>query len=274
MPELPEVETVRRGLNGCVTGRRFANVRVLERRLREPIAVKALAENLPGKRILAVERRAKYLLLKLEGGADLIIHLGMTGRVLLRPAGAPPEPHVHVIFSFADGGELHFQDPRRFGLIALAAANGKAPHRALRGLGLEPLARECTGARLHDLARGLRRPVKTFLMDGRFVVGVGNIYASEALFLAGIRPRRSVRRLRAEDWERVAAAVKRVLRDAIRAGGTTLRDFQDMNGDAGSFQVRLRVYDRAGAPCRHCGEAIRRAVLGGRSSYYCPACQR
>jgi formamidopyrimidine-DNA glycosylase len=274
MPELPEVETVRRGLGPLIVGRRILGVKVRERRLREAIDPDALAARLSRRRIERVERRAKYLLLRLDGGGALLVHLGMTGRLTLRPAGAPLEPHLHVVFSLDRGVELRFQDPRRFGLVDFVEAGAIDRDRRLSGLGIEPLSAAFTGARLHALARGLRRPVKSFLMDARFVAGVGNIYASEALFLAGVRPQRSVRRVPIDAWERIALCVRKVLRQAIRKGGTSFRDFRDANGDAGYFQVFLRVYDREGEPCRRCGGRVRRAVLGGRSTFYCPRCQR
>jgi formamidopyrimidine-DNA glycosylase len=274
MPELPEVETVRRGLMRHVIGRRIARVRVHETRLREPVDAARLESLATARRIACVERRAKYLLLRLDDGGALLLHLGMTGRLGLEPAAAPHGSHLHVVLSLDGGLELRFHDPRRFGLVAALAPDEVASDRRLVGLGVEPLSRQCTGAHLHALARGSRRAVKSFLMDAGRVVGVGNIYASESLFVAGVRPRRAAGRVTAAEWARLAAAMKRVLRAAIRQGGTTMRDFRALDGEGGYFQVRLHVYDRAGEPCLECRTPIRRLVLGGRSTFYCPRCQQ
>jgi formamidopyrimidine-DNA glycosylase len=274
MPELPEVETIRRGLSRKLVGQRIVSVEVRERRLRRPIDPKALEEGLSGRRIEALSRRAKYLILHLEGGKLLLMHLGMSGRILLRPAFSPFEPHVHVVFGLQNGLELWFQDARRFGLLDVLNASHLAEDQRFSGLGVEPLSRACTGRYFYDRSRGLRKPVKNFLMDARQVAGVGNIYANEALFLAGIRPPRPAGSLSLRSWEKLAASLRQVLRDAIRQGGTTLRDFRDADGESGYFQVFLRVYDRAGEACRSCGRIVRRVVLAGRSSFYCPRCQR
>jgi formamidopyrimidine-DNA glycosylase len=274
MPELPEVETVRRFLRRRLEKRRIDGVRVLEPRLRERVDAARLAARVPGRRIVRVARRAKYLLVGLDDGATIIIHLGMTGRLSLGPAGAAGGPHLHVAIRLEDGIELRFHDPRRFGLVAVIDAGELDRDARLARLGIEPLSRACTAGRLRELAQGLRRPIKSFLMDAERVAGVGNIYANEALFLAGLRPQRAAGRVSAAGWKRLTGSLKRVLRDAIRQGGTTLRDFRDVNGDAGRFQVRLRVYDRAGEKCLRCGARVRRAVLAGRSTFYCPRCQR
>jgi formamidopyrimidine-DNA glycosylase len=291
MPELPEVEVLRLSLARRLPGARITRVEVRDRRLREPVDGRRLARAVTGKRVLALERRSKYLLAHLEGGHTLVVHLGMSGRLTVVPARTPRLAHEHVVFHLEDGDRLRFVDPRRFGLVlALPTAElARDPHFA--ALGPEPLAAEgeiaeggagaiasegapFDGAYLRRRAAGRRGPVKTFLMDAGVVVGVGNIYASEALHRAGIDPRRSVARIGAERWERLATAVRAVLAHAIAQGGTTLNDFVDGEGNPGYFQLALAVYDRAGEPCPRCGGTIRRIVQGGRSTYFCPRCQR
>ena len=274
MPELPEVEVLRRSLEARLVGRSIDRVVVHNGALREPVRAALLRRRLGGGRIVAADRRAKYLLLHLDNGHSLVVHLGMSGRLTLVPAQAPFEPHEHIAFYLDSGERLRLRDPRRFGLVlALPTATLAAdPHFA--HLGPEPLGADFDGGYLRRLARRRAAPVKSFLMDATVVVGVGNIYASEALYRAGIHPARAAGRLSAERCDRLATAVRAVLRQAIRQGGTTLNDFADGLGEPGEFQVALRVYDRAGEPCRQCGTDIRRAVQANRSSYYCPRCQR
>ncbi len=198
----------------------------------------------------------------------------MSGRLTLEPAAAPAARHEHVAFRLGNGRRLAFRDPRRFGLVLALPTRRLAADPHFAHLGIEPLGPELTGDRLRRLAHGRRGPVKGFLMDGRLVVGVGNIYACEALHRAGIHPRRSVARIAAARWRRLAAAVRATLEQAIAEGGTTLNDFTDGEGRSGYFQVSLRVYGREGEPCRRCGRPIRRLVMAGRSTFYCPGCQR
>ncbi|HEX5092557.1 MAG TPA: bifunctional DNA-formamidopyrimidine glycosylase/DNA-(apurinic or apyrimidinic site) lyase [Burkholderiales bacterium] len=268
MPELPEVEVTRRGLARALAGRLVSGVTVREPRLRwrVPDDVHALT----GRRLRAVRRRAKYLLLDC-GDGQLIVHLGMSGSLRVLPAGSAPGKHDHVDVEFGDC-LLRLRDPRRFGAV-LWKPNG-APHPLLAQLGVEPLSRAFDGRRLYALTRGHRVAIKAFLMDSRHVVGVGNIYASEALYRARIDPRTPARRLSAERCAKLARAVKATLRAAIRAGGSSLRDFVGSDGAYGCFQQRTLVYDREGKACRRCGAAVRRIVLGQRSTFYCPACQR
>lgn len=269
MPELPEVEVTRRGLARALAGRLVSGVVVREPRLRWRIGDDVRA--IPGRTLLAVRRRAKYLLLDC-GDGQLIVHLGMSGSLRVLPAGSAPGKHDHVDVEFGDC-LLRLRDPRRFGAVLWSAADG-APHPLLAQLGVEPLSRAFDGRRLHALTRGHRAPIKAFLMDSRRVVGVGNIYASESLFRARIDPRTPARRLTPERCARLARAIKVTLRAAIRAGGSSLRDFVGSDGVYGCFQQRTLVYDREGKPCRRCGRAVRRIVLGQRSTFYCPACQR
>lgn len=267
MPELPEVETVCRTLRPHVDGRRIELVEVRERRLRRPIA-SDFESRLLGRRIRGVRRRAKYVLLDLGDGEEWAVHLGMSGRFCV---GAPPPAltHVHVVVHLERGGRLYYRDPRRFGLMLVT--RGEAD---LGQLGVEPLSRGFTGDLLWRLRRNHRRiTVKSLLMDSRKVVGVGNIYANEALFEAGVRPTRRFGRLTRREVERIAEAVPAVLRRAIDSGGSSLLDYRDGEGRSGTFQTQLHVYDRAGEPCRRCGATIRGTVLSGRGSFHCPRCQ-
>ena len=269
MPELPEVEVTRLGIEPYVVGRALAAVTVREPRLRWPVpdAVRALA----GRVVRAVKRRGKYLLLDC-GDGHLILHLGMSGSLRLVAADSVPGKHDHVDFGFG-ARVLRLRDPRRFGAV-LWTTQAPEEHPLIRHLGIEPLSRALDGARLHALTRASRVRIKPFLMDGHRIVGVGNIYASESLFLAGVNPRRAAGRLSAKDSTRLAAAIKRTLRTAIRAGGSSLRDFVGSDGTEGYFQRRAWVYGRAGQQCRKCGSEIRRIVQGQRATYFCPTCQK
>lgn len=271
MPELPEVETTRRGLEPLLTGASIASVRVRDRRLRWPVPA-GLGRHLAGQTVTGVGRRAKYLLIA-TGNGTLIVHLGMSGSLRVTAADAPPGPHDHVDVVFTDGRALRYRDPRRFGSFHWTGGAAEE-HWLLAPLGPEPLGNAFHGPHLSEAARGRRVSVKNFVMNARVVVGVGNIYASEALYLAGIHPVRAAGRIGTARYESLAAAVKRVLGDAIAAGGTTLRDFVDGHGNPGGFATRLRVYDRRGEPCERCGSPIRQRVIGQRSSFFCPRCQR
>jgi len=270
MPELPEVETLRRGLAQTLVGRRISAVMVHERRLRRPLA-RSFARSLVGRRIDAVGRRAKYLLVELDDGATWLVHFGMSGTLVVVPSSTPRRLHTHVVVTLDDGRVLHFHDPRRFGLMRVGRAADLAE---LAGLGVEPLEPAFSASYLHAAARRQRRTVKSMLMDQRFVVGIGNIYASEILFAAGVRPTRHTARLSRADAERIVVATSAVLAEALAARGSSISDYRDERGEPGDFQNRFRVYERAGAPCIRCGTAIRRKVIVGRSAFYCPRCQR
>lgn len=273
MPELPEVETIRRGLSRSLAGRRVIGVVVRERRLRRPVDLRGLGR-LEGAAIVAVHRRGKYLLIEIDGGATLLVHLGMTGRLWVSPRSRPARPHEHVVFDLDDGRQLRFADSRRFGLIELVPGGRLARHPLLADLGPEPLGSAWTAAGLHAATRGRRKPVKNVLMDARTVVGIGNIYACEALHRAGVSPRRAAGRIGPAAWVRIVGAVREVLNEAIRRGGTTLRDYVDAEENAGLFSVDLQVYGREGETCGRCGGRIRRIVMAGRGTFYCPGCQR
>lgn len=271
MPELPEVETTRRGVARYVTGRRIEGITIRERRLRWPIPSR-LPRTLTGQRFQAPRRRGKYLLFPADTGT-LIVHLGMSGSLRLVTHETPPGNHDHVDIRLEGRRSLRYNDPRRFGAI-LWTRSDPAGHPLLAELGPEPLEAAFDGAYLYATARGRRASIKQHLMNPTVVVGVGNIYANEALFRAGIHPARPAGRIGPARMQRLACAIREVLAEAIEVGGTTLRDYVGGNGEPGYFQLRLFVYDRAGEPCTICGELIRRRVIGQRSSYYCARCQR
>ena len=271
MPELPEVETTRQGLLPQLVGRRVRGAVVRNARLRWPVPAD-LSRRLAGEEVIDVRRRGKYLLFDFPRG-HLLVHLGMSGRLTLVPDDRPPRAHDHVDVRFEGARTLRLTDPRRFG--AMLWLRGPAEdHALLRSLGLEPFDPAFTGAALHARARGRRVAVKQFLMDSHVVTGVGNIYASEALFRAGIHPSRMAGRIARARFEPLVSSVREVLRDAIEEGGTTLRNFVGGDGKPGYFSGSLRVYDRAGSPCLNCGTPIERRVQGQRATFYCPRCQR
>jgi len=274
LPELPEVETTRRGIAPYLIGRRVVGVTLRRPDLRWPIPA-AISELLPGQRIDAVERRAKYLLLHTQAGSALL-HLGMSGVLRVLPPDAPVGKHDHVDIALERTSTqaeriLRFTDPRRFGCL-LWQAPGEI-HSLLANLGPEPLTDAFDGDLLWHLSRGRKAAVKLFLMDNAVVVGVGNIYASEALFAAGIDPRRAAGSISRARYARLASEVKRILAWAIERGGTTLRDFINPDGAPGYFFRELNVYGRAGEACQVCGTAIRQVSLGQRSTFWCPHCQ-
>ena len=270
MPELPEVETTRRGIAPYLIGHRVVELAIRQPRLRWPIPP-ALRRALPGQRIDSIERRAKYLLAHTSAGSALL-HLGMSGSLRVLQAEVAPGPHDHFDWRLESGRILRYTDPRRFGCL-LWQKTGTV-HPLLADLGPEPLSDEFDGAQLWQMSRGRSAPVKTFLMDQHIVVGVGNIYASEALFAANIHPKRAAGSVALARYERLADEVKRILAYAIERGGTTLRDYISPDGEPGYFERELFVYDRAGEPCKICATPIRAVVLAQRSTYYCPQCQR
>ncbi len=271
MPELPEVETTRRGIEPHIVGQRVSGLILRQRRLRWPVP-RSLDRQLPGQVIRAVRRRAKYLLLETDAGTA-IVHLGMSGSLRIVPSDQAAGKHDHVDIQFENGRALRLTDPRRFGAL-LWTTDPVGQHELLELLGPEPLSADFTGDYLFQLSRGRRTAVKNFIMDSHVVVGVGNIYASEALFMAGIHPNRPAGRIARERYEKLAATIKTVLDASIRMGGTTLRNFVGGDGKPGYFKQTLRVYDRAGEPCRSCGGTVRSKRIGQRSSFYCTRCQR
>jgi formamidopyrimidine-DNA glycosylase len=281
MPELPEVETVRRGLARCLEGHVLARVEQRRPDLRAALPER-FAERLTGRRVEAVRRRAKYLLLGLDDGSTLIIHLGMSGRLLVASGrrAEPSRPHDHVILETDDGVVVRFNDARRFGLMALAQAGKIDSHPLIADLGPEPLGDQFDEAALSAALARRRTSIKAALLDQRVVAGLGNIYVSEALFHAGISPRRTAASVAGARAGRLVPAIRRVLNDAIAAGGSTLRDYVQSSGELGRFQHRFAVYDRAGQACPGCTcevgrtGGIRRILQSGRSTFYCPRRQR
>jgi formamidopyrimidine-DNA glycosylase len=271
MPELPEVETIRRALALRLSGRRLTGVVQRRPDLRFPLPPN-LERRLVGRSLMSVGRRAKYILGALDDGTSLLLHLGMSGRLLFD--GPAQGPHEHLTFAFDDGSLLRFVDPRRFGMLDLHPTARLAEHPRLAGLGLEPLAASFTGQALRAVLAGRRSPLKVALMDQRNVVGVGNIYVSEALFRARLAPHRTAGFLGPRQADRLARSIRAVLEDAILAGGSSLRDYVQTGGELGFFQDRFLVYGRTGLPCARCGQPIRRIVQANRATYLCRHCQR
>jgi len=274
MPELPEVETTRRGIEPLVTGRALTRLLVREPRLRWPVPP-GMAGLLAGRTVLSCARRGKYLLLHFEHGTQLV-HLGMSGSLRRVAAGEFVRRHDHVEWQFGDTA-LRLHDPRRFGAVLWhpAEAGPVAAHPLLAGLGIEPFDPAFDGALLHRGLRGRSVAVKQALLAGDIVVGVGNIYASESLFRAGIHPAAPARRVSAARCDRLAEAIRATLQDALDAGGSTLRDYVNSDSEPGAyFEIHAAVYERAGQPCRRCDGTVRRIVQGARATYYCPRCQR
>jgi len=271
MPELPEVETLRRALWPLIGERVLRRARFLRPDLRFPIPADTLKTRLEGRPLRRIRRRGKYLLLESEPGS-MLWHLGMSGRVVRRPSPEPVEAHTHAVFEYEPGIFLHFVDPRRFGAILWVPPEGNHP--LLDHLGPDPLDPATTAAALYQRARTCRGPIKSFLMNATRLAGVGNIYACEALFEAGISPRRGAHRLRRSDWERLLAGLRRTLEQSIAAGGTTLRDFYQADGNPGYYRLELSVYGREGEPCPRCGQPVRRIVQTARSTFFCPPCQK
>jgi formamidopyrimidine-DNA glycosylase len=272
MPELPEVETSLRGIAPHLQGRRILRLVARERRLRWPVEEEVDAR-VAGQLIVALRRRAKYLLLELEQGSSLLLHLGMSGSLRVLPADTPPGPQDHIDLVLEDGCCLRLRDPRRFGSLHWVPPPVEQ-HPLLRHLGPEPLSDAFDGDYLYRLARGRRCAVKGFIMDSQVVVGIGNIYASESLYLAGIHPTRPAGRIGQQRYLGLALAIEQVLTAAIAQGGTSLRDFVQEDGHPGYFAQELRVYGREGQPCRGCGAPLRQRRIAQRSSFYCARCQR
>lgn len=270
MPELPEVETARRGVEPHLAGARVKQAIVRERRLRWPIE-KALETLLHGQQLHRISRRAKYLLFEFERGT-LLLHLGMSGHLRVVPPTTPTQKHDHVDIVFDNGQCLRFNDPRRFGSIHWTT--DPQSHPLLAPLGPEPLDEDFNGDYLFERSRKRTVAVKLFIMNSHVVVGVGNIYASEALFIAGIRPGRAAGRVTRKEYARLAQAIKEVLARAIEKGGTTLRDFTRPDGTDGYFRIELDVYGRAGEPCHRCGSPIKQRAMGQRATYWCSHCQQ
>ncbi len=277
MPELPEVETTMQGLAKIMAGQKIAQARCRRKDLRFPLP-KGLAERLKGKSVVRLERRAKYMLIHLSDGLVWMVHLGMSGRFCKIDAAQydRPQKHDHVLIALDNRHFLAFNDPRRFGMMDLVKAKDIADHKLLKHLGFEPLDKSFTGKTLYEKLRAKKQTaIKLAIMDQRLVVGVGNIYASEALYYAGIDPRRKSASLSPKECNALARAVKKVLNKAIIAGGSSLRDYVQSDGTLGNFQEHFSVYGKAGKACKtkSCGGSIQKMVQAGRVSYYCKECQ-
>lgn len=276
MPELPEVESLRRILVRSAVGRTIVSAKVGEARLRRRVTTD-FAEAVAGQRIVNLSRRAKYLIVEFDGDAVMLVHLGMSGSLTHRRDGFRADDfdprHDHLEFSLDDASRLVFNDPRRFGMVRLVARADLASSAELKGIGPEPLSREFDAGYLAAKARGKKVAIKNLIMDQRIVAGIGNIYAAEVLFRAGVRPSRRAGRVTRAEIEKIAAAVPVILRAAIGSRGTTFRSYRDSRGRPGRFAERLRVYGREGEPCYRCSTPIRNVVVGQRASFYCPTCQ-
>lgn len=275
MPELPEVECLTRAVALTIDGYSCHGIDFYRDAIRDPIPKDKLLKVLVGKKIERVYRRSKYLLMETKTGTG-VIHLGMTGNLLVADQPEPVAKHTHVVFAFKKGRELiylQYVDPRRFGRISAVWPDEFAEHEWFASLGPEPLLEKRLGAHLFAASRKKSTPVKAFLMDPEVVVGVGNIYACESLFLSGINPLRKASALSASEYETIASAIKKTLKNAIKAGGTTFRDFRNSDGSSGYFAVSLKVYDRAKNPCMKCGNEVKMERISGRSTFFCPFCQ-
>ena len=273
MPELPEVETVCRSLRPHLIGRRIERVEVLQPRLRTTVAPD-LPARLRGKTIAAVARRAKYILIHLEGNTVWLFHLGMSGKLIHVERSSPKRKHDHIIVALDGGTELRYHDPRRFGLSLVVNQDQLGSLPQLRRLGPDPLDAEFSGARLYASTRASERRIRDLLLDQQVIAGLGNIYANEILFRVGVRPTTRAWRLTRRQVAAIAATTPKLLRDAIRWCGTSFSDYRDADDKRGEFQNHLRVYDREGELCRKCRAGIKRVALGNRSAFYCPVCQK
>jgi formamidopyrimidine-DNA glycosylase len=279
MPELPEVECLTRAVRKVVKGGRLVRADFLRKDLRDPIPIREFKAIMEGAVVEDVVRRSKYLLMQTKRGYG-VFHLGMTGNMLWRQSPKPEIPHTHAVFTIEDkkgrAGYLHFVDPRRFGRIDCVECSDRDTlyaHEYFADLGPEPLTHADLGAYLFEKSRGKSQPIKSFLMDARIVVGVGNIYASESLFRAGINPKRKAGAVTRERFAKLAKCVVQTLEESIEAGGTTFRDFKNSDGNPGYFRVQLHVYDRSGEPCGKCGTLIKDLRQSGRTTFFCPVCQ-
>ncbi|MBQ9337372.1 MAG: bifunctional DNA-formamidopyrimidine glycosylase/DNA-(apurinic or apyrimidinic site) lyase [Lentisphaeria bacterium] len=272
MPELPEVETVCRALASALTGRTVLRTELFSPAVRTPLA--PLEKALPGRRILDVFRRARYIVAPLDNGLFLVIHLGMTGVIRIEAAEVPRRKHEHVFLHLDNGLVFRYEDVRRFGSLEVHPAGKNGLPEMFDAFGPEPLSEEFTPECLYARSRGVRGPVKAFLMDNAVVTGIGNIYAAETLFAARIDPRRPAGSLTRPQCRRIVGQAKRILLDAIGQGGTTIADFKHVDGTEGKFAVQLQVYGKAGCPCPVCGAKLGCVKIGGRTSVFCPRCQK
>lgn len=273
MPELPEVEVIRRGLLPYLKGRTITDVHGSGKPLRHPVPLAAMKKKLPGLTLLTVSRRAKYLVIRASAGIRLVIHLGMTGNLGVFPASAGMRPHDHLCWQLDNTMELRLNDSRRFGGVWLLLTD-KEEKEFFRNTGPEPFSRVCSPSFFMDAGRHRRQAIKTLLMDGRVVAGIGNIYANEALFAARIHPGRPACSLNEREWKRLVPLLRSILIQAIACGGSTISDFINASGNSGYFQMNFQIYGRQNQPCHTCGTPIAKIVISGRASYFCPHCQK
>lgn len=275
MPELPEVEVTRLGLLPSLPGRQIEKVTWSSKRLRTAMPRKLLLQFIEGNRIKTIDRRGKFLLFRMVDKSTLIIHLGMTGKLSLLPAGKTRAKHDHLCLQLDKGNELRFNDARRFGSVTVWAPDEAASREEVfsAGIGVEPLSETFQAEYLLKLGANKKQPVKNFLMDARKIAGIGNIYANEILFASGIHPLTPTYRISRPGWHKIAAATQKILQQAIECGGSSISDFLGTSGNPGYFQVQFKVYSRQGEHCRHCTKPIQKTVVGGRATYFCPCCQ-
>jgi len=275
MPELPEVEVTRRGLLPHLPGCLVEKITWSDKNLRLPIPGKHLTAWIQGKKVRSIDRRAKFLLFRMAGGGTMVVHLGMTGKLALMPAGSPEAKHDHLCLLLDNGMELRLNDSRRFGSITVWSPDesGELEERFCARLGVEPLSDNFHADYLRQICKNKKQPVKTFLMDAKKVAGIGNIYANEILFASGVHPLTPVKNLSRLQWRKITASTGTILQQAIKCGGSTIADFLGTSGNPGYFQLRFRVYDREGKNCCRCTSRIRKIVVGGRATYFCPTCQ-
>jgi formamidopyrimidine-DNA glycosylase len=274
MPELPEVEVIRRGLQNHLPGRKVLDIATSNKKLRLPMPRKDLKKYILGARFISVGRRAKFLLIAMDNGAYLVVHLGMTGRLGIFPAGAPRSKHDHLRLQLDHSRQLRFNDTRRFGFIQVLAPGIDFKNTMLAHIGPEPFSKDFTPKHLQENAAGRNRPLKNFLMDSRVVAGIGNIYASEILFHAGLNPGKKISRLTVKEWAQIVESSRHVLRKAIESGGTTISDFVNESGKSGYFQLELQTYGKQGQPCNCCSTSIAKKTMAGRATFFCPKCQK
>ena len=273
MPELPEVQAVCDSIRQKLLNRVVQAVQVREPRLRWPVKIDEVSRLIMGQEVIGVERITKYIVIRFQNEVSLLIHLGMSGRLSLMDSGSSLRKHDHVIFSLLGQEELRFNDPRRFGMIDAVENSKLDEHPRIKNLGVEPFSPEFNAPAFYALSRGTKIAIKKFIMDSKRLVGVGNIYASEALFRAGIHPNTKAGRISLKRWEQLVVSIVDVLEKAIERGGTTIRDFENLDGGAGYFTEELNVYGRDGQPCSSCERVIRKTTHSARSTYYCPGCQ-
>ena len=274
MPELPEVEVIKRGLQNHLPGREVIRIVTGNKKLRLPMPRNYLKKYIQEARFISVDRRAKFLLITMDNGAILIVHLGMTGRLGIFPEDFPRAKHDHLRLQLDNGMQLRYNDIRRFGFIQVIPPGEGLDNTMLSHIGPEPFSKEFSLHYLHQLAAGKSRPVKNFLMDSRVVAGIGNIYACEILFDASLHPEKKVSRITKKEWGKIIASTHHILTKAIESGGTTISDFVNESGKSGYFQLELQTYGRKDKPCNVCATPIARITMAGRATYFCPKCQK